>query len=177
VSPSPKDVGLKFLKLSDKLDRDHFDCGVPSLNDFLRKNARQNQDKNLSVTTAIVQGDKGQRIVGYHTLSLGTIERDSLPPHTAKKIPQYPVPIIRIGRLAVDSSMKGKGLGQELLMDALRRAKRVHENVPVYAVVVDAIDEKAKEFYLKFGFIPFQDKPLSLFLQIRTILMLFGSNK
>lgn len=177
MSSSSQGSRYSFVKLSEKLDRSQFDCGEPSLNDFLRKNARQNQDKNLSITTAILEGDKNNRIVGYHTLAIGTVERESLPPQTAKNLPRYPVPVVRIGRLAVDNSVKGKHLGEELLMDALSRCVRVHENVPVFAVVVDALNEKAKAFYQRYGFIPFDDKPLSLFLPIETVLQLFSATK
>lgn len=177
MSSSSQGSRYSFVKLTEKLDRSQFDCGEPSLNDFLKKSARQNQDKNLSVTTAIIEGDKSNRIVGYHTLAIGTIERESLPPQEAKKLPRYPVPIVRIGRLAVDNSAKGHHLGEELLMDALIRCTRVHENVPVFAVVVDALNENAKVFYQKYGFTPFSDKPMSLFLPIETVLQLFSATK
>ena len=177
MSSSSQGSRYSFVKLTKKLDRFQFDCGEPSLNDFLKKSARQNQNKNLSVTTAIIEGDKSNRIIGYHTLAIGTIERESLPLEEAKNLPRYPVPIVRIGRLAIDNSAKGQRLGEELLMDALIRCTRVHENVPVFAVVVDALSENAKAFYIKYGFIPFNDKPFSLFLPIETVLQLFPATK
>jgi predicted GNAT family N-acyltransferase len=93
----------------------------------------------------------------------------TFPPSIQKKLPKYPVPIVRIGRLAVDNSMQGKGVGASLLKDALQRCVMVSKEVGIFAVVVEAKHEKAKRFYLKYGFSEFNDEPLNLFLPIKTI--------
>jgi GNAT superfamily N-acetyltransferase len=79
-----------------------------------------------------------------------------------------------VGKLAVDRSMQGKGLGEELLVDALKRAVSLSMEVGIFAVRVDALNDKAKSFYLRYGFIPFQDQEQSLFLPMKTIFKLFG---
>ncbi|HEY9701561.1 MAG TPA: GNAT family N-acetyltransferase, partial [Allocoleopsis sp.] len=100
-------------------------------------------------------------------------EYESLPQSYQKGIPTYPIPALLIGKLAVDKSAKGQGLGGELLVDALLRTVKISQEIGIFAVRVDAIDLKAKEFYLKYEFISFQDNPLSLFLPITTIIKEF----
>ena len=87
-----------------------------------------------------------------------------------KGLPRYPAPVMLIGQLAVDKSVQGQGLGQILLMHALKRAIRVSSEMAIFAVRVDALDEESKRFYLKYGFIPLQDAPFSLLLPLKTII-------
>ena len=93
----------------------------------------------------------------------------SLPEDKKKKLPKHPVPVARIGRLAVDNSTKGKGCGRLLVVDALRRIQGASMQIGVYAVVVDAKNDSAKSFYEKFGFIPFQDESMSLFIPLASL--------
>jgi predicted GNAT family N-acyltransferase len=114
------------------------------------------------------------KVDGFYTLSASTIEFESLPDTSQKGLPAYPIPAILIGKLAVDSAAKGQGLGTELLVDALLRAVKASQDVAVFAVRVDAIDSTARDFYLKYEFIPFQDQSLSLFLPVKTIIREFS---
>ena len=92
----------------------------------------------------------------------------SLPGDTLSKTPNYPIPAVRIGKLAVDKRFKGQGIGKLLLVDAFKRILSV-EDIAIKVVVVDAKDDAAAEFYMKFGFIRFQDNPGSLFIPLETV--------
>ena len=104
-----------------------------------------------------------QRIVGFYTLASTALLLSELPADKVKKLPRYPtVPAVRIGRLAVDRAFKGLGLGGALLADALDRAIRTE--IAAYALVVDAKDESAAEFYRPHGLMAFPGQPLALFV-------------
>lgn len=108
--------------------------------------------------------DDGVSVVGFVTVSAGQVAAERLSP--ALKLPHYPVPMLRIGRLAVDVRSQGQGIGQDLLAFALRLALEFSRRVGLYAVVVDAKHDKAKAFYLRLGFVPTLDNPLCLFLPL-----------
>jgi predicted GNAT family N-acyltransferase len=147
-------------------DRARFDCGTGKLNDYLRKYARQNDDKNISRTFVAV--DSKNTIKGYYSISTSEVEFAELPDEIGKRLPKYPVPAARIGRLAIDKTAQGTGLGKRLLIDALVRIAGISGQIGVKVVVVDAKDDKAKEFYQYYGFQEVRDNPLKLFLPIET---------
>lgn len=153
-------------------DRKSFDCGVDELNIFLKQHANQNQSKNMSKTyvaiVAVSAGDH-KKIYGYYTLSAGHIECDQLPEIVKTKLPKYPIPIARIGRLAVDKDYKGQGIGGFLLHDAFINVLSITDKMGVFAVIVDAKNDDAKSFYRSYGFTELQDSGLTLFLPITTI--------
>lgn len=156
----------------ERLDRSHeradFDCGVPSLDDFIRLLANQYEKRRLGRTyVAIGSGDR--RVVGYYTLASSCVGFDDLPGDFARKLPRHPIPTVLLARLAVDRSAQGQGLGADLLIDALARCLGLADPVGVHAVEVDAIDSRAAGFYSKHGFIPLLDDELHLFLPIATI--------
>lgn len=154
--------------ISEQHDRGQFDCGEPTLDQYLKQYARQNEEKGVSRTFVLVREGE-QRVFGYYTLAGGQIDRDNLPAKAAKKLPKYPVPVVVLGRLAVDRTAQGEKLGRALLKDALHRALDVSKQVGCYAVYVVALNEKAAAFYRKFGFIPFVDDPFRLYLPVTTI--------
>jgi ribosomal protein S18 acetylase RimI-like enzyme len=158
-----------FVPIHKKYQRDHFDCGYLALEDYIKKYAKQNHEKRIAKTFVAIDDSSSLRVDGFYTLSASTIEFESLPDTSQKGLPVYPIPAILIGKLAVDGAAKGQGLGTELLVDAMLRAVKASQDVAVFAVRVDAIDSTARNFYLKYEFIPFQDHPLSLFLPIKTI--------
>ena len=162
-----------FCPIDGSVGKDAFDCGIPELNEYLQQYASQNHKKGMAKTfVAIPQA--GDRIVaGYYSVSMSQIERESLPENHSKGLPRYPVPALLIGKLAVDKSMQGRGLGEELLVSALKKAARISAEVGIFAVRVDAINQQAKNFYLKYGFIPFQDNTMKLFLPMKVILKIF----
>ena len=150
--------------LSSAHDRSSFDCGEPSLNTYLRQYARQNDEKGLGRTYIAVE--PGQtRVEGYYTISTGAVTFEQVP----EKLPRYPIPVVHLGRLAVDLRSQGKGLGEILLIDALKRVALASEQLGIYAVEVRALNDSARRFYLKYGFTPLLDDELHLYLSMKTI--------
>lgn len=162
-----------FIPIEKKLNREQFDCGYPVLNEYLKKYALQNHKKEIAKTIVATPLSEPLQIDGYYTASASSIDFEFFPPTYQKRLPAYPLPVMLIGKLAVDTRVQGQGLGEELLVDALNRAVKASSEIGIFAVRVDAIDSKAQEFYLKYEFIRFQSQPLSLFLPIKTILEQF----
>ena len=152
-------------------DRSTFSCGIPALDRYLREQA--SQDIKRRVSNCFVAANREGAIVGYYTLAASSVPISSLPEEQTKRLPRYPVlPAILIGRLAIDSRHQGQRIGSALIIDALQRSLQA---APAsFALVVDAKDEQAAAFYRRHGFIPFQSRPLSLFLPMATALKLFG---
>ncbi|MBI3258295.1 MAG: GNAT family N-acetyltransferase [Ignavibacteriae bacterium] len=144
----------------------HFDCGVEELNFYLKRFAKKNDRLGIGRTYVLLDQVKA---IGYYTVSMAQIEFESLSHNFQQSLPKYPLPAVRIGRLAIDKNFQGKGLGEHLLMDSLERCERVSKEIAVFAVIVDAKNNKAKDFYIRYGFIPFIDRNLSLFLPMSTI--------
>lgn len=159
-------MARRIERLASHHERTGFDCGEPALNQFLRQQAGQQQRKGLG-QTYVALADGGAEVLGFVTLSAGQVEAAKLP--SGLKLPRYPVPMLRIGRLAVDQRHQGQGIGQDLLAFALRLALEFSERVGLYAVVVDAKHERAQAFYRKLGFAPTLDDPLCLFLPLATL--------
>lgn len=158
-----------FLPIDSSVRRDDFDCGVPALNDYLKRYARQNHVKGIAKTFVAIFDSESRQVVGYYSLSMGQIEFTSLPEQYRKGLPRYPLPAMRIGKLAVDLSMQGRGLGKALLVKCFLSAVSLSSEVGIFAVAVDAINEQAKQFYLKYGFLPLEGEAFSLFIPISTV--------
>ena len=150
--------------LTARHDRAAFACGEPSLNDFLKRYARQNDERGLGRTYVAVIRDE-PRIYGYYTIASGAVSFDAIP----EKLPRYPIPVLHLGRLAVDEAAQGQRLGNILLLDALRRAVTLAGQVGIYGVEVNALNETAKTFYLKYGFTPLLDDALHLWISLKAI--------
>jgi GNAT superfamily N-acetyltransferase len=146
--------------------RDPFDCGVVPLNEYLQKYSLQNQ-QNRSARTYVAT--RGTRVVGYYTLTAGSVNRSETPDRIAKGLANHPVPIILLARLAADQSEQGKGLGKALLKDALIRVAQAADLIGCRALLVHAKDESAKNFYLRFGFEPSPTNELHLFLLMKDL--------
>ena len=163
---SGPDTIWKFGELADSHDVVQFDCGVHALNHWLKKFALQNQQQNLS-KTFVALPPANRRVMGFYSVCPGQIDFQSLP-KKEKAEPKYSRGVIRLARLAVDKSAHGRGLGSELLVEALLRAYRVSREISTFGVVVDA-KEGARDFYLRYEFVPYFDVPSSLFLPMKTI--------
>ena len=142
-------------------DRTVFNSGSEPLDRYLREVVTQDVRRRMTACFVALAG--GQHIAGYYTLASASLLLADLPATTAKKLPRYPtVPVVRMGRLAIDQAFKGQGLGGALLADALDRAAR--SEIAAYALMVDAKDEVAAAFYRHHGFLALPDLPLTLFL-------------
>jgi GNAT superfamily N-acetyltransferase len=146
---------------------DPFDCGKDSLNDYLKRYAGQNERRGGSRTYVIA--DRGNRVVGYYTLAVGSIEHVDAPLVVAKGLGQYPIPVIILARLAIDKTIQSQGFGSALLKDAFKRALNVSKEVGVRAVLVHAKDAEARDWYQKKGFIESPTDPFHLLLLVQTI--------
>lgn len=165
-----------FLPLSRGCDRQNFDCGKPALNQYLKVSANQHQKSNISRTIVAVPTPDSKEIAGYHTLNASKIAIKSLPEISKKRLPKnLDIPSIKIGQLAVDRRYAGQRLGEELLMNALYRCYTTSTQLAVHSVVVDAYDDDARRFWLRYQFIPFADQSKSLFLPIKTVKQLLGN--
>ena len=107
-------------------------------------------------------------IAAYCSLSAASFEKDELPPALAKRLPHFPVPAAVLGRLAIDRPQQGRGLGETLLLDAIRRVVRASTTIAVYAIIVDAKNERPRAFYERYGFRAFASEPRRLFLPLET---------
>lgn len=111
--------------------------------------------------------------MGYYSISAGAIDRGNLPTHATKRFPSFPIPVARLARLAVDQKFQGRGLGEDLLLDALNRVLRASGNIGIMAVLLDAKHEKAKRFYMRYEFESLPDHPLTLWLPMGAIAKFF----
>lgn len=156
-----------------QLDRASFRCGKPSLDDWLHRYAHQQEKDNSARTTYLVD-EREARIAGYFTLVTYRLEVEDLTPEV-KRRPRYPMPAMLLARLAVDEHYQGKGLGRILLYEALKRLARGSEDIGFEVVVVDALDEDAACFYLRFGFRRFADHDLRLFMMTKDLRATFAA--
>jgi GNAT superfamily N-acetyltransferase len=151
-------------RLSPAHDRGSFDCGEQTLNEYLRRYAGQHDRKGLGRTYVAVERG-GSAVKGYYTILSGAVSFEIVP----ENLPRHPVPVLLLGHLAVDRTAQGHGVGAMLLIHALKRAVDVSEQLGVHAVAVDALNDSARAFYLKYGFSELLDDPLHLFLSIKKI--------
>lgn len=162
---------FRIEPLGKKHDRAAFSCGNAPLDQYLKTQAAQAIEKNLAAIFVLTPD--GVTIAGYYALSSYVIKLNEIPEAIAKKLTRMPeVPATLIGRLATHVDFRGKGLGKVLLVDALKKALENSAHVGSWAVVVDAKDNKALEFYRKYGFIVFPTRADRLFLPMDTIRLL-----
>ena len=145
-----------------------FSCGQEALETYLLRQASQDVKRRLA-QVFVMRPLNNHRVAEFYTLSAAVIQARFMPTVLAKKLPQYPLPAVLLGRLAVDTQFQGQGLGKLLLVDALKRALAASHSIAIHAMVVDAKDAQAKSFYEKFGFIAFSDLPLRLFLPLKSV--------
>jgi GNAT superfamily N-acetyltransferase len=154
--------------------RADFCCGRPALDTFLRTLVSQYEKRRLGRTYVATEPDS-TRVAGFYTIAAGAFDVSCLPATLRKKFPKHPLPTIHLGRLAVDRAFRGRRLGETLLFHALRTALKLSERLGAFAVDVWAIDDEARAFYQKFGFLPLEDAPLHLYLPMKTVEALFAS--
>ncbi len=148
-------------------DLDGFDCGVPALDEWLKRFALSDQRAGASVTYVLGRDTK---IVGFYTLAPHTIESGVDPGRLGAGLPrQRPIPVILLARLGLDRSVQGTGLGGDLLKDALARCAAAADEIGGRAVLVHAKDERAAAFYERYGFVPLEQNPNHLYVLMKDL--------
>lgn len=151
---------IRIVPFDRSFSRKTFDCGVEALNNYLINILTQDIKRNLAVCYVVLPGDCDE-VIGYYTLSAASVVLDALPDDVSKKLRYSTIPAALLGRLAVDRRFRGEGLGKVMLYDAIERTRRAP--IACYAMIVDAKDERAKDFYISFGFESLKTSPLKLF--------------
>lgn len=160
-------MGIVLEALGRQHDRSKFSCGQAELDDWFRHRASQDERRNIARVFVAVDSEQG--VIGFYSLSSFRLAFDEVPEEIARKLPRYDgVPAALIGRLARDVRMHGKGVGELLVADAIRRILGAAQSLAVFAIVVDAKDENAAMFYERFGFRRFPLRPNRLFLLAST---------
>lgn len=157
-----KECPCRFVPYTKGIDRTVFFCGVDELDRYIKKQVSQDIKRHLTKCHMALDSDK--RFIGYYTLSAFSLPLKYLSEERARKYPYPVLPAVLLGRLAVDQSMQGKGLGAFLLRNALLRISSL--DIGVFAVFVEAKDDKAKSFYTKYGFESIPQNDLNLFLPV-----------
>ena len=163
MSIEPKIRAPEHLK--DHHDRSGFDCGVPELNDWLKLLAQKNEGRGSSRTYVICVEN---RVIGYYALATGAVSRSAATGKVRRQMPE-PIPVMIIGRLAVDSRNQGLGLGYGLLRDALLRTLQIAEQTGIRAVLLHAMTGDAKRFYQRAGFQESPVDPMTMMITITDV--------
>jgi GNAT superfamily N-acetyltransferase len=166
--------GLRIEALAKRHERAGFTCGAEALDRYLHQQARQDADKHVAAPFVLIE-PPGAEVLGYYTLSASIVDVADIAADLAKKLPRYPqLPVTLIGRLAVHEQFKGQGLGALLLLDALHRSLTHAAEIAAMAIVVDAKDDAAANFYRRFDFQPLQRDPRRMYLPMKMVAAVLG---
>jgi len=155
--------------LNNSHNRPGFSCGVESLDNYIKKQAKQDVKRRISQVFVATQANKPADIIGYYTLSSLAIEFNQLPENLLNKLPRVSIPAALIGRLAVSQKAQKCGVGKMLLVDAIKRTLAVSNEIAIYAILVDAMSEEAEVFYKQFGFLKLNLNGRRMFLPLKTL--------
>ncbi len=158
---------LKIEQLNAKHIKNTFDCGYDSLNDYIKLRANQDIKKDLSVCYVLVNPEYNI-VIGYYTLSSSSIYKSDLPESVSKRLSYSTIPVILLGRLAIDTKYKGKGYGEALLLNAFKKSCNSSDVIGSHAIIVEPIDSRAEAFYHKFDFIKLEETG-KMFISIITV--------
>lgn len=166
-------MSFKLVAIKDvpKAKLKKFDCGTEVLNEFLSRYSFKNDI--LGIGKTFVAFNKNEDVIGYFTLAAAQVLFEDIPDNYRAKLPRYPIPALRIARLAVGKNLQGKGIGKWLLTQAFIKIIHVAEITGLYFIIVDA-KETSKSFYEHYGFIKFNDKEFSYFLTVDTVRKAMG---
>jgi GNAT superfamily N-acetyltransferase len=170
--PDPADSTPAGPPLStvEKLNSAHvlteFDCGKPSLNDWLKKYALVNQKLDSSQTYVV---HRNRLVVGYYSLTAGGVSKEEAPSRVAKGMPNYPIGVILLARLAIDQGERNSGLGGALMKDAMARCVSAADSIGARAILVHALDDEARGFYEHFGFVRCPGEEMHLMIRIQDL--------
>lgn len=171
-------MGVVIRRLEDRDDVENFDCGDEPLNNYLRRYAWSNQEKSsIGVTCVAVDEDSARLVLGYFTLAMASVPRESFPKKYVRGLPSYDLPLVLLARLAVDRRFAGRGLGDALISEAFRICLRVADEVGCRCIITDAYRNRVG-WYAKYGFVPIEggaeSGPQRMFLDIRTVRAALG---
>lgn len=150
----------------ERHDRAGFSCGVPELDGYLQRLAGQHRRKGISTVFVLVDSAAPSEVLGFYTLSAAGVDAGEWREIDRKKLPRYPVPCFRMGRLACRADRQGQGLGRLLIACAVDRCLQARRQVAAYALIVDAKDASAAAFYRHYGFVACADTPMTLYLPL-----------
>ena len=159
---------LLIAPLDNHHDRLNFNCGIDMLDRYIKQQAGQDIKRHISRVFVATTPQHPKIIVGYYTLSSLSIELAYLPEPAIRKLPKHPIPAALLGRLAVNKTNQGCGIGM-LLVDSINRTVAISPEIGIYAIIVDAIDKQAQAFYQKFGFCPLNSTKRRLFLPLKPL--------
>jgi GNAT superfamily N-acetyltransferase len=160
--------------ISKAHDRESFDCGNAALNDFLHHYARKSHERGGAKTFLAINDDEGRTVLGFYSVAPASIAYDRTPFLIKRGLARHEVPVFRLARLAVHHSVQGFGLGGQLLLAAGRRCLLVASQVGGVALLIDAKNEQAAQWYKGYGAVPLIDEPLLLVLPLKTIQVALG---
>lgn len=164
-----KGTSVAIVPLAGDHDRRAFSCGVDALDLYLKRFARQHAETNISRTYVAIDGST---VRGFYSLAMSGIRRENLPEKYQTRFPNFPLPVARLARLAVDQKHQRQGLGELLLADALQRCLQISTAIGMLGVVVDAKDEQARGWYERYEFERLPDAPLTLWLPTAAMMRL-----
>lgn len=159
AEPAPLEIGHELAG---------FDSGQPSLDVWLADHAR-NAAKVGSARTYVVDDSVQQRVVGFHALTVASIEHEDVPARVTRGMPRHPIPVILLARLAVDRSVQGRGIGAYLLADAIRRTVGASEQFGIRALLVHALNDDAASFYRRHGLQPSPTDPSHMLALVKDL--------
>ncbi|MCF8197470.1 MAG: GNAT family N-acetyltransferase [Sulfuritalea sp.] len=157
---------ISIEALASTHDRRTFSCGVQALDEYLRRFARQHADANVSRSYVAVEG---ATVRGFYSLAMSAIRKENLPARHLNRFPNFPLPVARLARLAVEIRHQRQGLGELLLADALQRCLRLSAEIGTIGVIVDAKDDHTRGWYQRYEFERLPDSPLTLWLPTTAI--------
>ena len=166
-------IGLEPITiepLNKKHNRGGFRCGIDALDAYLKRQASQDVKRNISQVFIATLGSDSTIILGFYTLSCLSIDVYQFADNIVKKLPKHPIPAALLGRLAVSVDIYGHGFGKMLLTDAIKRTIQVSNEIAIYAMVVEAINDEAKIFYEKYGFSCMSSHERRLYLPLKQAL-------
>ena len=166
-------MAIVIRRLAEHDEVESFDCGDQPLNNYLQRYAWTNQEKiSIGVSYVAVDEDAPRTVLGYFTLAMASVPRDTFPKKYVRGLPPYDLPLILLARLAVDHRFSGRGLGHALISEALRISMRVSDEVGCRCIITDAYRDRAS-WYSRYGFVPIDGAaatgPQRMFLDVRTL--------
>jgi GNAT superfamily N-acetyltransferase len=159
----------------NKHDRKSFDCGDPSMNDFLQRYARQSHESGAAKTILAIDDADQKTLLGFYSLAPGALAYADMPETVHRGLARHDVPGFRLARMAVDLRWQGAGLGGQLLAAAARRCLRAAAEVGGVVLIIDAKNDRAARWYASYGAVPLSNKPLTLVMSLATFAVDLGA--